>query len=158
MTIKINNGIVKFELVNSDENTPDNTQDKTLDSSQDSDLAANGAETQGRPAALHGKTYEIKNQQQQLLLTINDQTLADGSNRPYEILIHTNKAEDYSWTTAIARLSSALLQQGGDLANIADSLKVIFDPAGGFVDESNQQHISMLAAIGKRLEAHLKTA
>ncbi|WP_420590076.1 hypothetical protein [Bacterioplanoides sp.] len=157
MTIKINNGIVKFELVNSDENTPACTQDKTLDSSQDSNLAASVSET-GRPVALHGKTYEIKNQQQQLLLTINDQTLADGSNRPYEILIHTNKAEDYSWTTAIARLSSALLKQGGDLANIADSLKVIFDPAGGFVDEANQQHISMLAAIGKRLEAHLETA
>lgn len=151
MTIKINNGIVKFELVNSEDNTVGNTVEHTVKNTQQ-------AETKGRPAALLGKTYAIKNQQQHLLLTINDQPLADGSNRPYEILIHSNQAEDYSWTTAIARLSSALLQQGGDLANIADSLKVIFDPTGGFVDETNQQHISLLAAIGERLEYHLKTA
>ena len=145
MSIKISNGIVKFELVN-EENKSDFLQ------------ATNEVATQTRPETLYGKTYEIKNQQQQLLLTINDQTLADGSNRPYEILIHSNKAEDYSWTTAIAQLSSALLQQGGDLARIADSLKVIFDPAGGFIDESNQQHISVVSAIGKLLESHLKSA
>ena len=144
MTIKINNGIVKFELVDNNEQA----------AGQNEPVAT---EAIARPAILNGSTYEIQHQDQQLLLTVNNQ-LSDAGNRPYEILIQTDQAEDYPWVTAVARLSSAILQQGGNLKSIADSLKVIFDPAGGFIDGNNQQHISLLAAIGERLEHHLTSA
>ena len=140
MTIKINNGIVKFELV-------DQQADEKPTASQHQEMPT-------RPAVLNGKTYEIYNQQQTTFITINDQLMADGLQRPYEILINTTHAQDYSGLTAIARLSSRLLQQGVELADIADQLGDIFDPTGGFNEASGEAYSSLIAAIAQRLKQH----
>lgn len=140
MTIKINNGIVKFELV-------DQQADEKPTTSQHQEMPT-------RPAVLNGKTYEIYNQQQTTFITINDQLMADGLQRPYEILINTTQAQDYSGLTAIARLSSQLVQQGVELADIADQLGDIFDPTGGFTEASGEAYRSLVAAIAQRLKQH----
>lgn len=152
MTIKINNGIVKFELVNPEEEARPEER-KTSDKETSPEVNTH-QEMPARPAVLSGKTYEIYNQQQTVFITINDQLMADGQQRPYEILINTNQAQGYSGLTAIARLSSRLLQQGVALADIADQLGDIFDPTGGFTEASGEAHSSLIAAIAQRLKQH----
>ena len=158
MTIKINNGIVKFELVNPEEEArPEErkTSDKETTLKKETSPEVNThQEMPARPAVLSGKTYEIHNQQQTVFITINNQLMADGQQRPYEILINTNQAQGYSGLTAIARLSSRLLQQGVALADIADQLGDIFDPSGGFTEASGEAYSSLIAAIAQRLKQH----
>lgn len=152
MTIKINNGIVKFELVNPEEEA--RPEERKTPEKETSPEVNTHQEMPVRPAVLSGKTYEIHNQQQTVFITINDQMMADGQQRPYEILINTNQAQGYSGLTAIARLSSRLLQQGVTLADIADQLGDIFDPTGGFTEASGEAHSSLIAAIAQRLKQH----
>jgi len=145
MTIKIDNGIVKFELVNDTDTAAENSNgDKNI---------------RQHPLELQGTTYRVSADNSPaseplLWVTVNHDG-SDPHRRPYEVLIHSHKAEHYAWTTAVARLSSALLQQGGELHHIAQTLKTIFDPKGGFIDSDNRQHVSLLAAIGALLEQHL---
>jgi len=160
MTIKIDNGIVKFELVNDTNTAAENSKQTTTAPNSNVDKGPGGDKNiRPRPLELQGTTYRVSTDNTQaseplLSVTVNHD-YNDQDRRPCEVLIHSHKAEHYAWTTAVARLSSALLQQGGELHHIARTLKTIFDPKGGFIDSDNRQHVSLLAAIGALLEQHL---
>ena len=109
-----------------------------------------------RDAVLHGSTYKLKwpASEQAIYVTIND-TVHGGRRRPFEIFINSRNLEHYSWTVALTRMISAVFRRGGDVSFVAEELKAIFDPQGGYW--SNGRYIpSLIAAIGDVIEQHLK--
>jgi len=52
--------------------------------------------------------------------------------RPFEIFINSKNLEHFLWVVALTRVISAVFQKGGDITFLAEELKVIFDPHGGY--------------------------
>ena len=108
-----------------------------------------------REGVLHGSTYKLKwpASEQAIYITIND-TVHGGRRRPFEIFINSRNLEHYSWTVALTRMISAVFRRGGDVSFVAEELKAIFDPLGGYWTKGRYVP-SLLAAIGDVIEQHL---
>ena len=100
-----------------------------------------------RPEVLVGKTYKIKpaNSDAAYYITINDAVLPSThgvTRHPFEMFIST-KDVDHSF------------RKGGEVAFIAEELKAIHDPKGGYFVKGKGYVPSLVAHIGLVLEEHL---
>ncbi len=115
-----------------------------------------------RPERLEGHTYKIKSPlfEHALYVTINDIVLNEGTEhelrRPYEIFINSKNMEHFQWTVALTRIISAVFRKGGDVTFLAEELKAVFDPRGGYFRAGGVYMPSIIAELGVVIEDHLK--
>jgi hypothetical protein len=109
-----------------------------------------------RPENLTGSTYKIKpaGADCALYITINNVEI-DGRQHPFEMFINSKDMSHYQWVVALTRVISAVFRKGGDVTFLADELKSIFDPRGGYWSKGTYVP-SLVAEIGNALEKHLK--
>jgi ribonucleoside-diphosphate reductase alpha chain len=108
-----------------------------------------------RPAVLPGQTYKLKwpESDHAIYITIND-TVEDGTRRPFEIFINSKNMDHYAWTVALTRMISGVFRRGGDVSFVVEELQAVFDPRGGAW--MNRRYVpSLLAAIGDVIEQHM---
>lgn len=115
-----------------------------------------------RPEVLAGSTYKIKTplSDHALYITINDVILNPGTphelRRPFEIFINSKNLEHFQWVVALTRVISAVFRKGGDVTFLAEELKAVFDPQGGYFKSGGRFMPSLVAEIGDAIEQHLK--
>jgi ribonucleoside-diphosphate reductase alpha chain len=109
-----------------------------------------------RDEVLDGKTYKISpggGLEHGIYVTIND-THLHGRQVPFEIFINSKAVDSHQWIVALTRMISANWRKGGDNAFIAEELKQVFDPRGGFWSQG--EHVpSIVAGIGRIIERHM---
>ena len=116
-----------------------------------------------RPDALHGTTYKIKTplSEHALYLTINDVVLNPGTDheirRPFEIFINSKNMDHFQWIVALTRIISAVFRKGGDCTFLAEELRSVFDPRGGYFKKGGRFMPSLVAEIGDVIETHLRS-
>lgn len=114
-----------------------------------------------RPSVLTGTTYKVKTplSDDALYITINDVILnldtEHEERRPYEIFINSKNMENYQWVVALTRLISAVFRKGGSVVFLAEELKAVFDPKGGYLKKGGVFMPSLVAEIGYIIEEHL---
>lgn len=108
-----------------------------------------------RPEILVGSTYKVKSPgfEHAMYVTINDFIAEDGTRLPYEIFINSKNMDNFQWIIAMTVLISAVFQKGGEVAFMAEALKTIFDPKGGYFKKKIFMP-SIVAEIGYVLEQH----
>ena len=116
-----------------------------------------------RPELLVGSTYKIKTPMSEhaLYVTINDAILNEGteheSRRPFEIFINSKNMDHFQWVVALTRVISAVFRKGGDITFLAEELKAVFDPQGGYFKPGTGKFMpSLVAEIGEAIEHHMK--
>ncbi|MCO7223642.1 NrdJb [Pleionea sp. CnH1-48] len=115
-----------------------------------------------RPEMLLGSTYKIKTplSEHALYVTINDMVLNQGTEhemrRPFEIFINSKNMDHFQWVVALTRVVSAVFRKGGDCTFLAEELKAVFDPKGGYFKRGGRFMPSLVAEIGEAIESHLK--
>lgn len=115
-----------------------------------------------RPEELRGTTYKIKTPMTEhaLYITINDIVLNKGTKDeqlwPMEIFINSKNMEHFQWVLALTRVISAVFRKGGDITFMADEMKQVFDPQGGYFRKGGKFMPSLVAEIGEVLETHMK--
>ncbi len=115
-----------------------------------------------RPEMLLGSTYKIKTplSEHALYVTINDIVLNPGTEhelrRPFEIFINSKNMDHFQWVVALTRVVSAVFRKGGDCTFLAEELKAVFDPKGGYFKRGGRFMPSLVAEIGEAIESHLK--
>lgn len=115
-----------------------------------------------RPEVLVGSTYKIKTplSEHALYVTINDMILNEGteheSRQPFEVFINSKNLEHFQWVVALTRVISAVFRKGGDVTFLAEELKAVFDPQGGYFKKGGKFMPSLVAEIGEAIEQHLK--
>lgn len=118
-------------------------------------------ENLSRPEELHGSTYKIKTPMSEhaLYITINDIILNQGTDheqrRPFEIFINSKNMDQFQWVVALTRVISAVFRKGGDCTFLAEELKAVFDPQGGYFKRGGKFMPSLVAEIGEAIESHL---
>ncbi|MGL6291305.1 MAG: NrdJb [Silanimonas sp.] len=116
-----------------------------------------------RPETLVGATYKIKSPlfEHALYVTINDIVLNPGTEhelrRPFELFINSKNMEHFQWIVAITRIASAVFRKGGDVTFLAEEMKAVFDPRGGYFKAGGVYMPSIVAEIGDVIEQHLKS-
>ncbi len=120
-------------------------------------------ENVSRPEMLVGATYKIKTplSDHALYITINDIILNPNTDhevrRPFEIFINSKNMDHFQWVVALTRVISAVFRKGGDVTFLAEELKAVFDPKGGYFKSGGRFMPSLVAEIGDAIESHLKT-
>ncbi|WP_432473614.1 NrdJb [Amphritea sp. HPY] len=115
-----------------------------------------------RPDFLMGSTYKIKTPMSEhaLYITINDillnQDTEHEQRHPYEIFINSKNMDHFMWVVALTRVISAVFRKGGDVTFMAEELKAVFDPKGGYFKKGGKFMPSLVAEIGEAIENHLK--
>ncbi|TBU96510.1 NrdJb [Stutzerimonas kirkiae] len=115
-----------------------------------------------RPEALEGSTYKIKTplSEHALYVTINDIVLNQGTEHeqrhPFEIFINSKNMDHFQWIVALTRIASAVFRKGGDCTFLAEELKAVFDPKGGYFKKGGKFMPSLVAEIGDVIETHLR--
>ena len=115
-----------------------------------------------RPETLVGSTFKIKSPlfEHALYITINDIVLNAGTpneqRRPFEIFINSKNMDHFQWIVALTRVLSAVFRKGGDITFIAEEMKAVFDPRGGYFKAGGVYMPSIVAEIGAVLEQHMK--
>lgn len=150
MTVKIEEKIVKAEVVKSEKDKPDAP-------------AALEIQPYQRPAKLHGTTYKIKPSVSDaaLYLTINDMELPDGRRRPFEIFINTKDKKHDQFITAMTRLISAIFRMPVPFDFVIDELKQVAAADGSYFltkgDPAGKGRVKgIVEHIGRVIEAHCK--
>ncbi len=116
-----------------------------------------------RPEMLIGSTYKVKTpvSDHAMYVTINDIILNEGTEhekrRPFEIFINSKNLDHYQWIVALTRIISAVFRKGGDVAFLAEELKAVFDPRGGYWQAGGRFMPSIIAELGYIVERHLIT-
>ncbi len=115
-----------------------------------------------RPEMLLGSTYKVKTplSDHALYMTINDIVLNQGTEhelrRPFEIFINSKNMDHFMWVVALTRVISAVFRKGGDCTFLAEELKAVFDPKGGYFKPGGKYMPSLVAEIGDAIESHLR--
>ena len=115
-----------------------------------------------RPERLVGSTYKVKTplSEHAMYITINDVILNEGTKhelrRPFEVFINSKNMEHFQWVVALTRLISAVFRKGGDATFLAEELKAVFDPRGGYFKKGGVFMPSIVAEIGHAIEDHMK--
>lgn len=109
-----------------------------------------------RPEMVKGRTYKLKpsGAEHAHYVTIND-IEQHGRRRPLEIFINTKEVDGAEWKVALARTISAVFRKGGDVAFLADELRQVHAPRGGFFSGGSYVP-SMCSAIGGIIDRHLR--
>jgi hypothetical protein len=63
--------------------------------------------------------------------------------------------EQFQWVVALTRVVSAVFRKGGDCTFLAEELKAVFDPQGGYFKRGGKFMPSLVAEIGEAIENHL---
>lgn len=119
-------------------------------------------ESVDRPEVLVGNTYKLKTplSEHALYVTINDiilnQDTEHEQRRPFEIFINSKNMDQFQWVVALTRVISAIFRKGGDVTFLAEELKAVFDPQGGYFKKGGKYMPSVVAEIGDAIENHLK--
>ena len=153
-TTKIEQKIVGYQVKTTEQNTtePELTQSNIVQMHENLE----------RPEMLLGSTYKIKTplSDHALYITINDVVLNEGTDhelrRPFEIFINSKNLEHYQWVVALTRVISAVFRKGGDVTFLAEELKAVFDPQGGYFKSGGRFMPSLVAEIGDAIESHMK--
>lgn len=113
------------------------------------------AETLERPRVVEGRTYKISPAvtDSAMYITINHVVLEDGTRRPVEMFINTKHVVHQQWITALTRMVSAIFRKPGPYLFIAEELKEIYDPQGGYFAEQKMMP-SIVAHVADVLEEH----
>ncbi len=115
-----------------------------------------------RPEQLIGSTFKIKSPlfEHALYVTINDIVLNAGTpheqRRPFEIFINSKNMDHFQWIVALTRIISAVFRKGGDVTFLAEEMKAVFDPRGGYFKSGGVYMPSIVAEIGAVIEQHMK--
>jgi len=115
-----------------------------------------------RPEQLIGSTFKIKSPlfEHALYVTINDIVLNAGTpheqRRPFEIFINSKNMDHFQWIVALTRIISAVFRKGGDVTFLAEEMKAVFDPRGGYFKAGGVYMPSIVAEIGAVIEQHMK--
>ena len=159
MTVKLDKKIIGYKVV-----TPSNDEAMPEEKPAASDLERSIEqmhENLGRPEELHGSTYKVKTplSDHALYITINDIVLNQGTDheqrRPFEIFINSKNMDQFQWVVALTRVISAVFRKGGDCTFLAEELKAVFDPQGGYFKRGGKFMPSLVAEIGEAIEDHL---
>lgn len=159
MTVKLDQKIVGYKVVSpsNDESIPEGQA-----SEQDMERAIEQmTENVSRPEELHGSTYKVKTplSDHALYITINDIVLNPGTDheqrRPFEVFINSKNMDQFQWVVALTRVISAVFRKGGDCTFLAEELKAVFDPQGGYFKRGGKFMPSLVAEIGEAIEDHL---
>jgi hypothetical protein len=65
--------------------------------------------------------------------------------------------EHFQWIVAITRIVSAVFRKGGDVTFLAEEMKAVFDPRGGYFKAGGVYMPSIIAEIGSVIEEHMKS-
>ncbi|MBT3832594.1 MAG: NrdJb [Gammaproteobacteria bacterium] len=115
-----------------------------------------------RPDELKGYTYKIKTplSDHAMYITINNIVLNVSTEHeqeyPFEVFINSKNMEQFQWILALTRVISAVFRKGGDSVFLAEELKQVFDPQGGYFKKGGVFMPSLVAEIGGVLETHMK--
>ena len=145
MTHKISSKIVSYKVVRPGEVSP------VVETKEPEGMH----EKIKRGEVIDGSTYKITTPESDhaLYITIND-VMIDGARYPYEIFINSKTVEHFQWVTALTLVLSAVFRKGGDVTFLAEELKEVFSPRGGYF-KKGRFIPSMVAEIGMALEDHL---
>ena len=151
MAIKIEKNIVSYSIKKEDSGITAASPDKET-----------MHEEIQRPNELRGYTYKIKTPltDHAMYITINDILLNEGTEfeqeYPFEIFINSKNMEQFQWILALTRVISAVFRKGGDATFLAEELKQVFDPQGGYFKKGGKFMPSLVAEIGEVLETHMR--
>ena len=115
-----------------------------------------------RPDELRGYTYKVKTplSDHAMYITINNIVLNVSTEHeqeyPFEVFINSKNMEQFQWILALTRVISAVFRKGGDSVFLAEELKQVFDPQGGYFKKGGVFMPSLVAEIGGVLETHMK--
>ncbi|HEU4669191.1 MAG TPA: NrdJb, partial [Dyella sp.] len=76
--------------------------------------------------------------------------------RPFEIFINSKNMDHFQWIVALTRIISAVFRKGGDVTFLAEEMKAVFDPRGGYFKAGGVYMPSIVAEIGAVIEQHMK--
>jgi hypothetical protein len=140
--VQINNRIVNYEVV------PQLTPQPEIKQLIFEDIK--------RPEVLTSSTYKIKSalSDYSLYVTITNIEI-NGKLYPREIFINSRNMEQFQWIVALTRMISAVFRKGGDVTFLAEELKSVHDPKGGYYKKGGRFMPSLVAEIGDVLERHL---
>ena len=150
MAIKIEKNIVGYSIKKEEEEVPALPAKETMH------------EEIERPEELRGYTYKIKTPltDHAMYITVNDIVLNEGNEHeqeyPFEIFINSKNMEQFQWILALTRVISAVFRKGGDATFLAEELKQVFDPQGGYFKRGGKFMPSLVAEIGEVLETHMR--
>ena len=114
-----------------------------------------------RPDELRGYTYKVKTplSDHAMYITINNIVLNINTEHeqeyPFEVFINSKNMEQFQWILALTRVISAVFRKGGDSVFLAEELKQVFDPQGGYFKKGGRFMPSLIAEIGEVLETHM---
>lgn len=115
-----------------------------------------------RPKSLIGKTYKIEKSpanEHALYVTINDIVLDEGTKferrKPFEIFVNSKNMDQFQWIVALTRIMSAVFRKGGDVTFLAEEMKSVFDPHGGYFRPGGYMP-SLIAEIGEIVQTHFE--
>lgn len=118
-------------------------------------MVMDAEEPQQRPEKLEASAYKIKmGSDPAFYVTISD-IVSDGQRRPFEVFFNTANPEHIAWSTALARMISAIFRRPHDSSFVVEELKSIFDPKGGGFWKGSYRP-SMVAAIGQVVQQHME--
>ncbi len=151
----INQSIVGYKVKSNQE------EEKSVEQQKSAEIVQMH-ESVKRPEMLLGSTYKVKTplSEHALYMTINDIVLNQGTEhelrRPFEIFINSKNMDHFQWVVALTRVISAVFRKGGDCTFLAEELKAVFDPRGGYFKPGGKFMPSLVAEIGDAIESHLK--
>lgn len=161
MPLKIEQKIVGYSVVKGQE-AEEAVVAKPVEEIEDTSNVVHMTEKLERPEMLLGSTYKIKTplSEHALYVTINDVVLNHGTQhelrRPFEIFINSKNMDHFQWIVALTRIISAVFRKGGDVTFLAEELRSVFDPRGGYFKRGGKYMPSLVAEIGDAIECHLR--
>ena len=162
MNIKIEKKIVGYDVVKQGEPDQPVETKKPVEEQKEASNVVHMTESLARPEMLLGSTYKIKTplSEHALYVTINDVILNPGTEhelrRPFEIFINSKNMDHFQWIVALTRIVSAVFRKGGDVTFLAEELRSVFDPRGGYFKKGGKYMPSLVAEIGDAIECHLR--
>lgn len=161
--VKIDQKIVGYAVVKSGEEKSQQEAAPAAPASKNTYQPTIMNEHVARPSVLMGSTYKIEKSpasEHAMYVTINDIVLNQGTEheerRPFEIFINSKNMEQFQWVVAMTRIISAVFRKGGDVSFLAEEMKAVFDPRGGYFKAGGYVP-SLVAEIGQIIEIHLQT-
>ena len=161
MPVKIEKKIVGYSVAKENE-TEEVGAAEVAEQQQETSNVVHMTEKLERPEMLLGSTYKIKTplSEHALYVTINDVVLNHGTEhelrRPFEIFINSKNMDHFQWIVALTRIISAVFRKGGDVTFLAEELRSVFDPRGGYFKRGGKYMPSLVAEIGDAIECHLR--
>ncbi|ROS00082.1 hypothetical protein EDC56_2718 [Sinobacterium caligoides] len=169
MATKIAQKIVGYNVVSAEDEKLKQEQAEAVKVAQAKVLAEQEAakivhmhESVDRPEMLLGSTYKVKTplSEHALYITINDIVLNQGTEhevrQPFEMFINSKNMDQFQWIVALTRVVSAVFRKGGDVTFLAEELKAVFDPQGGYFKRGGKFMPSLVAEIGEAIESHMR--